>query len=85
MTLQLTEPRRRGLAVLTHGERAGRPVFESNVTTPLDQLDGDRRLTIYWQTRGWMQRHGLIRPAVGASGWVLTDAGRRVAAEAVAV
>lgn len=72
-TDNLTEPRRRALAVLHAADNGGPVARESNRT------DLDRRL-VYWQTLRWLDDVGLVTLSLGGR-ITLTDLGRQVAAE----
>lgn len=73
--MQLTDARRRALAVLVDADRQGRQARESNVTSLAIH-------TVYWQTVTWLLQHHLVTKSAGAYGaeLTLTQRGRELAA-----
>lgn len=78
---RLTKAQLNGLAVLAEGDRSSRPVYVSNFTTRRDLLTNPGyALRVYWQTARTLADAGLARH-VDAFVVVLTDEGRKLAAE----
>jgi hypothetical protein len=75
--VRLTPAQRNGLAVLTAGDHAGQPVYESNQTSHTTAA----RLTVYWQTVRWALEHGYATTDRTPRGLrvILTPAGRDLA------
>lgn len=79
---KLTPPRLGALRVLAFGAATGTPVYESNTTSDIGNVE---RLTIYWQSRKWLADFDLIvgtsdRQARGEA-LELTPLGQRLAAD----
>lgn len=74
VTERWTPARLEGFRTIVAGEIAERPVTESNHTSLADGK-------VYWQTRAWLCRQGLIevRYRLGHSYLVLSPVGWRVA------
>ncbi len=80
--MKLTDARRRALLVLLHGERTNRTVYESNKTTPPSDVEHGA-LMVYWQSRAWLEREGLLASRTTSTGvkLSLTPEGYRAALE----
>ncbi len=71
-----TAPRVAALRVLFTGLAEGKAVYESNRTHLPGLLERPQKLTVYWQTRAWLERAGLVVTIPGlARAIAITDKG----------